>query len=100
MSYAQHLPQPFNSPYKGPGDDDPLAYELERAEWRAKQTDLDIRGLAYEWRIGNIDDCTEDAWIEYQVRFGEGASGPQQEFVLKARRRAVRRDSKGRRKRA
>ena len=52
-----------------------VEYAVRRLEWRQSLSDVDVRALAYEYRIGAIDDCTEDAWKEYQHRFGDPESG-------------------------
>lgn len=69
-------------PLRGASDPDP-EYDLARAQWRANLSELDVRALAYEYKTGNIDDCTEDAWLEYRRRFGGRVTGPQTEFLKK-----------------
>lgn len=64
-----------------------------RAEWRNKLSDVDVRSMAYEYRLrekkvalGELepDDCLTDAWLEYKERFGD-RSTPHTEFLKKAK---------------
>lgn len=80
MSYGQRL---IHSVTKSLEEERDASYIDAREAWRLAQSDSDIRGIAYEYKIGHIDDCTEDAWIEYQRRFGEAAKGPREEFTKK-----------------
>jgi len=101
MSYAQQSITPPSNAFAGPDEVDPSGYAEARAQWRMRQTDTDIRALAYEWKIGLIDDCTEDAWLEYQHRFAqEGSStrGPHQEFTVKAQPGRRKRDMQRRKR--
>ncbi len=82
MSYAQQSARPlieFSGPASSP------SYEAQRLAWRRSLTDADVRALAYEYKVGNYDECSTDAWAEYQDRFGDRANGPQQEFTKKTR---------------
>lgn len=85
MSYATPSPQPLVK--LEPAASDAVSLEA-RERWRASLTDADVRALAYEWKTGHNDQCSEDAWAEYEYRFGERANGPRQEFTQKPRRRA------------
>lgn len=60
-----------------------------RLEWRRSLSDIDVRALAYEYKTGNLDQCSQDAWAEYQHRFGDPDTGrklqgPSVEFPKKA----------------
>lgn len=85
MSYATPSPQPL---VKVTPDASYPSYQEDRERWRASLTDTDVRALAYEYKQGKVDDCTTDAWAEYEYRFGDRANGPRQEFTQKRRRRA------------
>lgn len=61
------------------------SYAEQRLAWRKSLTDNLVRDLAYDYKIGRTDDCSVDAWAEFQERFGDRASGPQQEFTKKRR---------------
>ena len=70
-------------------------YLLLRLQWRKSLSDVDVRALAYEYRISLGqkpnkrtepvkdcgDTCLNDAWEEYIERFG---GTPHTEFVKKA----------------
>ena len=96
--YVQHSMQRAAHMLLGIDMTSPDEYLLMRLEWRKRQPDSVIRALAYDYRVGRIDECTEDAWEEYLVRFGPNARGPQQELVKKTRNAASSRSSKRRRK--
>lgn len=100
MSYAQQSITPPSNAFARLDEVDPVTYAELRAAWRHQQTDMDIRALAYEWKIGLINDCTEDAWLEYQRRFGEGGSvrGPHQEFTVRAKVRRPKGDTRRRKR--
>lgn len=98
MSYAQHSMQQAAHMLLGSDLMSPDEYMLQRLEWRKRQTDKVIRELAYDYRVGHIDECTSDAWDEYMVRFGPNARGPRQEVAKKTRNTASTQSSKRRRK--
>ena len=98
MLYAQHSMQRAAHTLLGSDLMSPDDYLMQRLEWRKRQTDTVIRALAYDYRVGLIDECTSDAWDEYMVRFGPNARGPQQESVKRTRNRASTQSSKRRRK--
>lgn len=53
----------------------PLSLEDQRLEWRKAQNEATIRSLASEYLRGIIDDCTTDAYLEYEQRFGPHTKG-------------------------
>ena len=78
-----------------------IAMTIARLEWRKSLSDTDVRALAYEYKTGNLDECSRDAWAEYQLRFGDPETGrdlrgPSVEFPKKpsASIAALRRASK------
>lgn len=48
-----------------------MTYDELRIFWREKQPDDIIRSLAYDYARGLIDECTSDAYEEYQLRWGK-----------------------------
>lgn len=78
-----------------------LDYVLSRLAWRSKLSDVDVRALAYEYRINReamesgvkpMDECLADAWAEYKDRFG---GTPHQEFLK--RNKVARASKRGKR---
>lgn len=90
--------QPLATPIEFQGDESDPSYMAERLAWRKSLTDTDVRALAYEYKVGNYDECSTDAWAEYQERFGDRANGPQKEFTQKRRKRTASQSRKRRSK--
>jgi len=49
--------------------------EQARMQWRKELTDTDVRALASDYLRGVEDECTEDAFKEYELRFGKYIKG-------------------------
>lgn len=69
-----------------------LEYELARLEWRRSLSDLLVRSLAADFLRDIVDECTLDAFEEYEHRFGKHASTNKAE----AARESLRRQRSGR----
>lgn len=67
MSYVTPLPADELS-----SDTDNLEARLA---WRKSLTDTDVRGLAYDYKVGYRDQCSVDAWAEYEHRGLAPSSG-------------------------
>lgn len=68
-----------NSPYRNP---EPLVtpqqtrlmqaeYMMDRMIWARSLNDTDVRAMAADYLRGQNDECSTDAYQEYQRRFGE-----------------------------
>lgn len=48
-----------------------MEHDEQRMAWRRAQPEHVIRSLASDYLRGSVDECTTDAYHEYQDRFGK-----------------------------
>lgn len=53
----------------------PASYIELRMQWRYRLSDTEVRELASEYLRGMVDECTTDAFAEYERRFGKHVKG-------------------------
>lgn len=52
-----------------------LEYEAQRMDWRRSLSDIHCRELASDYIRGRVDDCTTDAFREFEARWGKHIRG-------------------------
>lgn len=54
----------------------PPSYDEQRIAWRKSLPELIVRELASDYMRGRQDECTYDAYLEYERRFGKRPPSP------------------------